>query len=363
MHPLLAPYSVMALVLLAMSLGRSRIDRAASWQMAWSAMGLVLFAALTHDFGGDLKRYHGAFLLIRDQPLAEVLGGGAANLLFNLLNWVIGQVTDHRRALGAVVAAASTLGLLVAFRRLFSAYHASLLVFIYSMYPFYIQYVTTGLKQALAMTCLLLGLVALFQHRRAGWLWLGAAPLFHTGAVLVFPFLALHLALAASPRLRAHGLTVMLALLVVTIGLSVAGLNAALLEPVFARIEIPSRYEIYFQDAAAIDYRTGFRLDFTLFSLIPMASYGYLRQFRYPLSAAISGWWLSLYTAFCMIYQLFSFAPFADRFAGFAWYLLPLVVMVQCVESRSRRIVFQLMLVFVLANIALLQFYTGSRLG
>jgi len=73
-----------------------------------------------------------------------------------------------------------------------------------------------------------------------------------------------------------------------------------------------------------------------------------------------SFWWLSLYLSLNIIYQLFAFAPFADRFAAFSWFIMPIVIFLQFQEARSSQLISQLIFGFVLANILLLQFYTGN---
>lgn len=73
-----------------------------------------------------------------------------------------------------------------------------------------------------------------------------------------------------------------------------------------------------------------------------------------------SFWWLSLYLSLNIIYQLFAFAPFADRFAAFSWFIMPIVIFLQFQEARSPQLVSQLIFSFVLGNILLLQFYTGN---
>jgi hypothetical protein len=361
MHPLLIPYSAMALMLLLSAAGRTAMERTTTWLFAWATLLMVLVAVFGRPITGDLSRYSVSMQHIREAPLGEVLRLSEPNSFFLLLNWIIGQMTDDVRVLVIVVGIATVICMLAGSRMLLSRHQTAILFFIYSMYPFFIFFISSGLKSALALGLMLPGLVLIHRGRLFGWVLIGLAILFHMGTLLILPFLFLHL--AAHHILGARrGLIVLLGLLAVTIGMSITNMNGAILGAYRGSLELPGRFDIYFEDPSAINYRAGFRLDFTLFSLIPIASHFCLRWMRYPLTDALSGWWIGAYTSLVLIYQLFAFAPFADRFAAFSWFLLPFVLVIQAVESRSRQVMAFLIIVFVLVNLLSLQFYTGGRL-
>lgn len=192
MHPLLVPYSFLSLVLVVGATDRSVRGRSFAWLFAWLAMGLVLAAVIFREVRGDTSRYYATFLRLRELPLREVWAADEANWLFTYLNWGLGQLGTSVYLLIAPIAVVGVFILTWSTRRLFDSYHAALVIFIYSMYPFFIFYIASGLKQALAMAFLLAAYVSFFQKRRTAWVWLALAPLFHAGAVLAVGMTLLH---------------------------------------------------------------------------------------------------------------------------------------------------------------------------
>jgi hypothetical protein len=144
--------------------------------------------------------------------------------------------------------------------------------------------------------------------------------------------------------------------------MSVTNLNEAVMSTFQAYLVVSDNYEIYFMDAAEVNYRAGFRPDFTVFSLLPLFAALWLRNKGRGLSPEVSGWWLNLYILLASLYQMFAFAPFADRFASFSWYLIPMILVIMLAESGRRRDLQLIVLIFALFNILILQFYTGNAL-
>lgn len=144
--------------------------------------------------------------------------------------------------------------------------------------------------------------------------------------------------------------------------LSFTGLNRTLLAPIQGYAAFDPSFDIYFQDAALFNYSAGFRLDFTAFSLAPVVVILILMYRRDRVTLDTTGWWISLYLLLASIYQLFSFAPFSDRFGAFAWSIIPIVVFIALLETHSRRIVTTATIAFAIMNVLMLQFYTGAVL-
>lgn len=359
MHPLLIPYSFLAVMVL-ISTGRTASKRSGFWLFAWLAVATMLWGIMFRDIRGDTARYYDTFLIIRELSFSEMLSYADGQILFSSLNWLVGQFGTDARLLTISIVIVFLCLFLYGLRQVLSSYERSQLLFIYSAYPFFVAYMASGLKQGMAMASLLVGFVFIFQRRRTGWLWIASAPFWHSAAWLAVPFLILHLALYNRYVGFQMGMRLILLLLLGAIALSITGFNENLMSPIPSLIALDTRYDIYFKDASDLGYRAGFRPDFTLFSLVPVLSYFFLTRSGYPLTARVSGWWLSLYMSLSIIYQLFAFAPFADRFAGFAWFIMPLVLFIQCREAQSRQISMLLVSASVVANVLLLQFYTGS---
>ena len=100
-------------------------------------------------------------------------------------------------------------------------------------------------------------------------------------------------------------------------------------------------------------------VDFFLFSVFPVLLVGLFRFLGSTKLSERSAWWLGLYVLLNTIYHWFSFAPFADRFASFSWFLLPIVVYLVVLDFRGGVLRASALTMMVLVNVALLQGYTG----
>jgi len=362
MHPLLPFYASFSLIAL-MGLGmRDAVQRSVIWLAAWGAMGTVLIAASFRPIAGDTWRYNLTFQRIRTQPLFEVLSEADDNRLFVAVNWFLGQFGSS--PLWLIIPTTLFCGFMLwySLRKLLPPVHIAIAILLYSVYPYYVFYIASGMKQALAMAMLLQGYISLRNGKWQVLIWVGLAVLLHSGSALVLPFLALHW-LTWRPGFgyrRALGLS--LSLLFLTTLMSLTNLNQAVLAPLQSYFVVSENYEIYFMDAAEVNYRAGFRPDFTIFSLFPLFAALWLRNKGRGLSPNGSGWWLNYYILLASLYQMFAFAPFADRFASFSWYLIPLILMIMLAESGRRRDLQLIVLVFAIFNIIILQFYTGGGL-
>jgi hypothetical protein len=235
---------------------------------------------------------------------------------------------------------------------------AAVALFLYSVYPFFIMYAASGMKQAIAMAFLLQAYVCLYQRRSIGWIWLFLAVGFHTGAALVFPIIILHL-LTFRPQFgKLRALKLSIVILSFSIALSITNLNQIFMSSVQPYLVVSDNYQVYFLDATNFNYRAGFRLDFTIFSVIPILCALWLRKCGNGLSLNKSGWWLNLYILLASLYQIFAFAPYADRFASFGWHIMPFILLIMSSETGMRRVFQILLLIGVPINLALLQFYT-----
>jgi hypothetical protein len=362
MHPLLPYYASFSLLALFGLELRTASQRFAVWLAAWGALGVVTLAAVFRPLDGDTGRYISAFEVIRLDTLPNALAQADGNHLFVLLNWLLGQLGNDPLWLIAPITLFLSFMLWRTIRQVLPARYAWICILLYSVYPYFVFYLASGIKQGLAMAMLLQGYILLQAKKWHASIWLGLAYLFHNGAALAFPFIGLHWLLWRTKfgyrKAFAFGLT----LLAGTTILSITGLNEQLLSPLQNYFEFSDNYLIYFNDPSEVSYQAGFRIDFTMFSLLPLLAGLWLRGKGRHLSPAISGWWLNLYLLLACIYQLFSFVPFADRFAAFSWYLIPLILAIMLAEIGRLRELQIIVLIFSVANIFILQLYTGTAL-
>ncbi|MEP3145195.1 EpsG family protein [Qipengyuania citrea] len=330
----------------------------------WGAMGVVLLAVIFREIRGDTFRYQLAFRSLSLKNFSEVWAGTDNNWLFELLMWCLSQFGTDPLWFIMPITMFCIVMLRYSLRKLFGPTDTAIAIFLYSAYPFFIFYVGSGIKQALAMALLMHGYVCLFRKQRIiAILCFALAPLFHTGAVLVYPFLLLHYAFWRQAFRRGYVLVMSTTLLVVCTLLSVTGANQTMMAPVQEFASFADNYAIYFTDAKNVGYTAGFRLDFTLFSILPFAAAWWMRGIGKGLSFETSGWWLNLYALLACLYQLFAFAPFADRFASFGWYLIPTILVIMLSDTGAITPRKTIIAIFSLMNIAMLQFYTGPSLN
>ncbi len=363
MHPILPIYALISLYALFGLRLEQRYAHTNIWIAGWGSMVVVLFAAVFREISGDTFRYFLAFEQKATQSLTELWESTTNNWLFELLNWGLAQFGTHPLWFILPITVICIAMMRSSLRLLLNTTDTAIAMLLYSAYPFFIFYVSSGIRQALAMAMLLQGYVWLYRNNRIrAMFWIILAPLFHSGALLVYPFVLLHYLIWRPGFGYRNALVGSLLLLLACSIMSITGYNQELMAPIRAVAEVEQNYNIYFTDAAEVNYQAGFRLDFTLFSIVPFVAALWLRRKGQGLSAEVSGWWLNLYTLLMCIYQLFAFAPFADRFAAFGWYLVPAIIVLMLRDTGSLSPRRTVILTFAIMNIAILQFYTGLNL-
>jgi hypothetical protein len=366
MHFLLIPYLLLCVCFIALFdtaqfKRRGEAGARAGLMLVTGLTLLILFLSMaTRSVMGDSQQYYEYFLELRDLGMVQAAVYGSFDLFFAAYVWLVGQLgTASWLLFGSTLLV--YLGLFVlALRRLLGRLEACALVMVYVAYPDFINYANNGIRQGLGMVFMLVALVSFAQGRRKAWIWLLLTPFWHSGMWLAVGVVVLHQLMClciSSQRLR-WGLV--LGALSVAIGLSMSGINQNLMSALPSAISLQDRYQVYFESADQFGYRAGFRLDFFAFSLVPLLTAWVLRQRVRSFDYSGCGWWLSLYLSLNIIYQLFSFAPFANRFADFSWYLMPLVVFMQVRESQSRSLMTVFMLSVMSLNLVMLQLYTGN---
>lgn len=363
MHYLLIPFAVLSAMFVLHYHQQDRRAGNAGLVVVSGITMLVLFLTmLFRPVAGDSWRYYQYFLSIRTADFTAMLQDDQSDLLWKLLNWFIGQAGDSNLWLFGTTLVLYIGGFVWALRRLLPPVQVAALLMCYAAYPFFIAYGANGLRQGLALVCMLMALVQFNRGKRSGWLWLLPIPFWHGGSVIgaivvaVFQWMNRWV-----PRERSRWALV-LSVYGFSILLSLTGLNAAILGQLPDVFDIEARHQVYFMDPSqvGVSYRTGFRPDFALFSLLPLISAFLLRRNRAMFSFSASGWWLAVYLSLNTLYHLFSFAPFADRFSSFSWFLLPLVLFLQIRDTGNRWLRSLFIVGISAVNLAMLQFYTGN---
>lgn len=363
MHPILPFYAAFSLLALMGLTLRNIESRTYVWLAGWGAMTVVLVAVIFREVRGDTRRHLLVFEQRAEQSFEDMWASISGNWSFELMTWWLAQWGTNPIWLTLPITLVCIVMLRHSLRQLLGSVDTSIALLLYSAYPFFVFYVASGMKQALAMAVLMQAYVCFYRRRTLpGLVWLGLAPLFHTGAYLVYPFVVFHLLTWQRWFGYRRALIFAILSLMMCSALSLLGLNRLLVAPVEAVVDFDRRFEVYFLEADELGYRAGFRPDFTLFSFGPLLVGWWLRHQGRGLSLEISGWWLSLYALLACIYQLFAFAPFADRFATFGWFLIPAILVIMLADTGARRPRQVAVLTFALLNVLLLQFYTGRAI-
>ena len=363
MHYLLIPYAFLSFSFVVQFHSRGDITaRTALVITAGVTLALIFMAIAARPVSGDSWRYYNYFLMVRSIGLQNALAYRDPDLLYMLLNWSVGGLGRDSGLLFSATLLVYMSVFVAAINRLVGLSGTAVLVMCYAAFPYFIAYGANGLRQGLALVFLLMALTQFYQGRRAAWVWLVLAPLWHSGAWLAFVVVAAHWFMCRLLRSEQLRWSVVLVALVSSILLSASGLNEPLLSRLPDFVDLQQSHEIYFMDADMYGYRSGFRWDFLLFSLVPLASGLMLRRISPTFRYLGSGWWLSMYLSLNIIYHLFSFAPFSDRFAAFSWFLMPLVVYLQVAETRRKNDITLFVLAISVVNVVMLQAYTGNFL-
>lgn len=367
MHFLLIAYLLLNITFVSQLLRRSDVCSRTAMVAASSVTTVMMITAmLLRPVQGDSWRYYQTFLALRGMDLIEVLALPEVDLLYVGLNWLVGQLGSAPLLLFGTTLVIYFTVLLVALRRYLGHLHTAVLIMCYAAYPFFVTYGANGLRQGLAQVFLLMAYVQFRCRKHTAWVWLLLAPFWHSGAWLAVGVTLAHMTMCRMVRVERHRWWLVLGTLAFVIGLSATGLNESIMSSMIANFELRQTHVGYFggvDEVESVGYKTGFRLDFLLFSLIPLAIALWQRRRAPILSYDRSGWWLSLYLSLNIIYHLFSFAPFADRFSGFSWFIMPLVVFLQARDVGRRNAISAFALITFFTNALAFNFYTISGIA
>lgn len=362
MHFLLVPYLMLSITFLVQFQTRKNIAARTGLVVTAGLTLIMMFLAITfRPPVGDSWRYYLYFLDLHSMGLMDALSYRDSDFLYALLNWVVGKLGDSESLLFSATLVVYLGVFIAALHRVAGPVGTASLIVCYSAFPFFVAFAANGLRQGLALVFLLMAYVFFYTKKpKVAWVWLLLAPFWHSGAWLGVGVAALHWAMCRFVRKESARLCLVLCSLFAATALSASGLNESLLSRLPDIITLQQRHEIYFTEPGNLDYRSGFRIDFLLFSILPLVSAWMLRHRAPTFAHGGSGWWLSLYLSLNILYHLFSFVPYADRFAAFSWFLMPLVVFLQILETKRRKLLTGMVALVTLINVVMLQFYTGK---
>jgi hypothetical protein len=180
------------------------------------------------------------------------------------------------------------------------------------------------MRQAVAMSIAFMAIIHYGHHKALlrALLVIGIAALFHMSVLVLLPALfALHFfeRFLTVPKI--------LIVWVVVVFISASGVNESALGFLSSFFDDSSRYQYYLDSDKVAEvrdlmgYKTGFRVDFTLFSIIPILFVLYFEK-----REGIDLWLVKFYLIVNCAFQLLSFTASNDRFAALSWFYIPAIL-------------------------------------
>ena len=304
--------------------------------------GLVLYAFSTVIWlwavlvfrapSGDPWRYMKGLNNIAVLNFEGILAYDKAPLGFKFLNWFTAAISLNSIFFFSVIYAFCVIPLYLAFRERFNKVHTAVLMMLYLLYPFYLTYLGSGFKQGIGFGFMLWGLVCLLDNEKPkiikGLALLIAATLFHSSFwIVLLAYVTWRLIFKKRP------LSWAVSVLVFCVLLAASGLVGSLVTAVLPQSIIDSLgFNEYFDDTftvgehfKSLNYQSGFRLDFAIFTLGPLAALLYLKK-SYNDHESLDI--IKMYCLLASAYFLLCFIPFSDRTAAFSWFLIPYMLYV-----------------------------------
>lgn len=228
----------------------------------------------------------------------------------------------------------------------FDKYVAFIVTVIYSMYPWFSLYSSSGLRQGFSL-CFMLFSIYFFIYSR--WFKFLVSILlsifFHITSVICVSILLV----------RKLSFRTILIIYAITLSGSIFGAWEFIVNNILSKLELGARYSIYLSNT--IDYSIGFRLDFFIFSIVPLFFYFFVsRRNLSPDENNEISLLMKIYMMLNSFMNIMSFMPYYDRFAAFSWYIWPVVILLICYK-KSRALFSVVSGVMLISNIILFRVY------
>jgi hypothetical protein len=316
--------------------------------LATVTLAVVSAGVVFREQFADAYSYVRFFQYSASHDLVTILQVSPYDRFWTVLQWSVSRFSGSRHVLLGLVWVLFVYGLARLLRSLFTPAQIALVAFSYATYPFFYSYASNALRQGVAISFVLLGVYYLFRLGRITWLSLasfGIAAMFHWSAV---PYALIAIAVVTL-RLRLRHIVLtwcVLALLFVT------NVQRLVLSPVVQYIPRLDEYTSY---GALALYAGVNRLDFLLFSVFWVA-FGVLMN-RYYCSDPAYEQLVKYYVAWNCVFLLFGFVAFADRLAGYSWFLVPMMAWFPILKRQKPSVALTTLLVMTSVVLGL---YAGT---
>jgi hypothetical protein len=276
---------------------------------------------------GDPWRYMMGLKNIAELSFEGLLAYDKAPIGFKLLNWFTSVISVNSIVFFSVIYVFCIIPLYLAFRERFDKVNTAVLMMLYLLYPFYLNYLGSGFKQGIGFGFMLWGLVCLLDTEKPktlkGITLLSVAVLFHTSFfIVVFAYLTWYFLFKKRPLYWSLGVLAFCVLLAI-LGIVENVVTAILPQGIIDSLGFNEYFDDTFtagEHFQSLNYKTGFRLDFAIFTLAPLAV---LLYFKRKVEESTGQDVIKVYCLLASAYFLLCFIPFSDRMAAFSWFLIP----------------------------------------
>jgi hypothetical protein len=284
--------------------------------------------------GTDTERYASYYLSVSELSFSETLEFGRFEPLFSLSVWFFSSLGLNYEIYFTAVAAFMLYTLYkVAIFLTNSKFYGLLALMLFVSWPFYYSLSINVQRQAVAFGFMMLSFIAAGKSNNSLSIFLSLiSTQFHIVGVISFIFVVAN----------KEYMTVNRAFLVwiLCVVVSVFELSKSFIfSSGYNRINIYEGFESV--------YKTGFRLDFFLFSIVPLIVHLGLKNQNLPLLIKSRyTFLLKSYILLNAIYFIFAFMPYSDRYIINSWMLIPFFMLFIIIKLNSSILLFLPMSVF-----------------
>ncbi|WP_257282680.1 EpsG family protein [Endozoicomonas sp. SESOKO1] len=314
---------------------------------------------------GDPWRYMQELKIINNMDFYELITSNKGPLGFRLLNWLTSAISTSSEFFFSVIYLFCVIPLYRGLREKFNTFDSSVLLMIYLLYPFYLIYLGSGFKQGISFGFSLWGINCLIDRNDRKWikgvLLLFLSTLFHSAFWLVnFAVAALFL------FFRKRTIEFTLVVLMCCVSIAVLGLvepiaTAIIPKPIIDSLGFNEYFDNSFYEGEhfrSLNYKSGFRIDFTVFTLLPVFMIVFLwKKNLININCDL----VKLYCLLASAYFMLCFIPFSDRIANLSWFLIPLLLYSQLSNSKFSFILQNYIVIGFIAFYPLLLLTYSSR--
>lgn len=293
---------------------------------------LLGFRDLT--IGTDTERYASYYLSVSMLSFSEMLDFGRFEPLFSLSVWLFSSLgLNYELYFTAVAAFVLYTIYKVAIFLTNSKFYGLLALVLFASWPFYYSLSINVQRQAIAFGFMMLSFIAAGRNSNLLSVFFTLiSTQFHIVGIISLIFVVANKEYMTVNRAF---LVWVLCVLVSVFELS----KSFILSSGYSRIGIYEGFESV--------YKTGFRLDFFLFSIVPLIVHLGLKNQNLPL--LMKGRYTFLLKSYILlnaIYFIFAFMPYSDRYIINSWMLIPFFMLFIIIKLNSSILLFLPMSVF-----------------